>query len=66
MNIFRLLLPSPWSLGTSKCTQHPGGRRLYEINQKRIAVYALDAGVLLTVSGKFLSSFRSSELRQFI
>jgi hypothetical protein len=25
-------LPSPWSLGTSKCTQHLGGQRLYEIN----------------------------------
>jgi len=35
MNIFGLLLPSPWSLGTSKCTQHSGGRRLYEINSTK-------------------------------
>src|SRR5262249_1266395 len=31
MNIFGLLLPSPLVVGTSKCTQHSGGRRLYEI-----------------------------------
>src|SRR5262245_46458870 len=30
LSVAGLLLPSPWSLGTSKCTQHSGSRRLVE------------------------------------
>jgi len=32
INIFGFLLPSPWSIGTSKCTQASRGATTYEIN----------------------------------